>query len=80
MLLFLSPVDAVMFFDVGEECVNDEVRKTSVFLPSQFLKEGFKLSSYFESDHDSSHALVIQSLTKFVNSPLTLKPTVVNLV
>jgi hypothetical protein len=37
------PIDAFMVFAVGKKSVNYEIRKASVFLVSQLLKELFKL-------------------------------------
>lgn len=49
------PIDAFMVFAVGKKSVNYEIRKASVFLVSQLLKELFKLWVYFAANHYLSH-------------------------
>ena len=49
------PIDAFMVFAVGKKSVNYEIRKASVFLVSQLLKELFKLWIYFAANHYLRH-------------------------
>ena len=52
------PIDAFMVFTVGKKSVNYEIRKASVFLVSQLLKELFKLWVYFAINSYLSHGLL----------------------
>ena len=49
------PIDAFVISPVGKKSVNYEIRKASVFLASQLLKEPFKLWVYFAANHYLSH-------------------------
>lgn len=49
------PIDAFVVSVVSKKSVNYEIRKASVFLVSQLLKELFKLWVSFAANHYLSH-------------------------